>query len=364
MLMSLIETVQPQRWFALAALLLPLAACVGEEGEAAPAGEDVQPEVRVVSNEAESRVDVLVDGALFTAYLYPSTIQKPVLYPIRSSAGQTVTRGYPLEPTPGERVDHPHHIGLWFNYGDVNGLDFWNNSDAIPEDRRARYGTIVHREIRGTEDGTGAGALEVTAEWVNHSGEALLREETRFEFGARGDTRTIDRFTTLTALDEPVTFTDNKEGMLGLRVTRALEHPATKPEIFTDANGQPTEVAVLDNEGVTGNYLTSEGIEGEAVWGTRGRWNSLSGVVDGAPVTVAIFDHPDNPGYPTYWHSRGYGLFAANPLAPQAMTEGDEAPMVVTLQPGESMSFRHRVAVFAGERQAQELEAAHRTFVD
>lgn len=364
MLMSLIETSQPQRWLALMALLLPLAACVGEEGEAAPRAEDAQPEIRVVSNEAENRVDVLVDGGLFTAYLYPSTIQKPVLYPIRSSAGQTITRGFPLEPTPGERVDHPHHVGLWFNYGDVNGLDFWNNSDAIPEERRSRYGTIVHREIRSTEDGSGRGALEVTAEWVNHEGAALLREDTRFEFGAEGDTRTIDRFTTLTALDETVTFTDNKEGMLGLRVTRALEHPATRPEIFTDASGQPTEVAVLDNEGVTGHYLTSEGIEGEDVWGTRGHWNALSGIVDGAPVTVAIFDHPENTGYPTYWHSRGYGLFAANPLAPEAMTEGDEEPMVVTLQPGESMSFRHRVAVFAGERQAQELESAYQTFAN
>ena len=293
MLMSLIETLQPQRWLALAALLLPLAACAGEEGEAAPPAEDAQPEVRVVANEAENRVEVLVDGALFTAYLYPSTIQKPVLYPIRSSAGQTITRGYPLEPTPGERVDHPHHIGLWFNYGDVNGLDFWNNSDAIPENRRANYGTIVHREIRGTEDGTGEGALEVTAEWVNHEGEALLREETRFEFGAEGDTRTIDRFTTLTALEEPVTFTDNKEGMLGLRVTRALEHPATKPEIFTDASGQPTEVAVLDNEGLTREFS-----------GTGLGLSIVKGIVEGHGGSVwaesAGYDPDGCPGTTVY----------------------------------------------------------------
>ena len=360
--MSLIESMQPQRWLPVLALLLPFAACAGEEGEAASSEGPAQPEVRVVANAGEDRVDVLVDGVLFTSYLHPSTIQKPVLFPIRSAAGQTITRGFPLEPTPGERVDHPHHIGLWFNYGDVNGLDFWNNSDAIPAERRARYGTVVHREVRSTEDGAGSGALEVTAEWVNHEGEALLREDTRFEFSAQGDTRAIDRITTLTALDAPVTFTDNKEGMLGLRVTRALEHPATRPEIFTDASGQPTEVAVMNNEGVTGNYLTSEGVEGENVWGTRAHWNSLSGIVDGAPVTVAIFDHPQNVGYPTYWHSRGYGLFAANPLAPEAMSEGDEEPMVVELQPGESMTFRHRVAVFAGGRSAPEIEAVFQAF--
>lgn len=366
--MSPTDTMHAQRWLALFALFLPLAACAGEQGEAAPAADGdavaAAPEVQVVAKESEQRVDVLVDGQLFTAYLFPETIEKPVLYPIRSSSGQVITRGFPLEPTPGERVDHPHHVGLWFNYGDVNGLDFWNNSDAIPAERKARYGSIVHREIRGTESATGKGALEVTAEWVNSEGEALLREDTRFEFGAEGEARTIDRITTLTALDEPVVFTDNKEGVLGLRVTRALEHPATQPEVFTDASGQPTEVAVLNNEGVTGKYLTSEGVEGEAVWGTRGKWNSLTGVVNGSPVTVAIFDHPDNTGYPTYWHSRGYGLFAANPLAPQAMTEGEAEPMVITLQSGESLTFRHRVAVIAGGADAAELEERYQAFAN
>src|SRR5690606_15079025 len=193
---------------------------------------------------------------------------------------------------------------------------------------------------------------------------ALLREDTRFEFAAEGNTRNIDRITTLTALEGPVTFTDNKEGMLGLRVTRALEHRATGPELFTDASGQPTEVPVLDNEGVSGNYLTSEGIEGEDVWGTRGHWNALSGVVDGSPVTVAIFDHPDNTGYPTYWHSRGYGLFAANPLAPEAMTEGTEEAMVITLQPGETLEFRHRVSVLAGGADAAQLETRYQAFAN
>lgn len=363
--MSLTDPMHAQKWLALVALLVPLAACTGQTGEAAPSdgGAAGEPEVQVVAKEGEQRVDVLVDGQLFTAYLFPSTIQKPVLYPIRSGTGQAITRGFPLEPTPGERVDHPHHVGLWFNYGDVNGLDFWNNSDAIPAERKARYGTIVHREIRGTESGAGKGALDVTMEWVNHEGTALLREDTRFEFGAQGTDRTIDRITTLTALDAPVVLTDNKEGMLGLRVTRALEHPATKPEVFTDASGQPTEVAVLNNEGVTGNYLTSEGVEGEAVWGTRGKWNSLSGTVGGSPVTVAIFDHPQNTGHPTYWHSRGYGLFAANPIAPRAMTEGKEEAMVITLQPGETLEFRHRIAVIAGGADAASLEQRYQEFV-
>src|SRR5512135_449640 len=74
------------------------------------------------------QVDVMVDGKLFTSYLQPEGVKKPVLWPVISPAGNTVTRSYPLAKVEGERVDHPHHIGIWLNYGDVNGLDFWNNS--------------------------------------------------------------------------------------------------------------------------------------------------------------------------------------------------------------------------------------------
>src|SRR5258708_1561027 len=76
--------------------------------------------VRVVKNEAMRRVDVIIDGRAFTSYVWPESLTKPVLYPLFTAQGNVVTRGFPLEPRPGERVDHPHHAGLWFDYGDVN----------------------------------------------------------------------------------------------------------------------------------------------------------------------------------------------------------------------------------------------------
>jgi hypothetical protein len=280
---------------------------------------------------------------------------------VRTASGAPVTRGWPLDPAPGERVDHPHHVGLWFNYGDVNGLDFWNNSDAIKPEDAPKMGTVVHRRVRDARSGLGEGALEVTAEWVDHQGRALLREDTRFVFRGAPGVRSVDRITTLTALEAPVRFADNKEGVLGLRVARALEHPATKPEIFTDAGGRPTSVAVLDNAGVTGRYRSSEGLEGDAVWGTRARWTALSGVVDGRPVTVAILDHPSNVGYPTYWHARGYGLFAANPLGQKALSNGKEE-LDFALAPGASTTFRHRVLLLDGAATAARIEQHVRDF--
>ena len=93
-------------------------------------------------DEANRRVDVTVDGAPFTSYLWPTTLKKPVLYPLIAPGGIDGQPRLPLRASPGERVDHPHHAGMWFNYGNANGFDFWNNSDAIkPADR----GKIRHR---------------------------------------------------------------------------------------------------------------------------------------------------------------------------------------------------------------------------
>jgi hypothetical protein len=311
--------------------------------------------VQLVQRLDAQRVDVLVGGKPFTSYIYPASLKKPVLYPLRTANGTIVTRGYPLEPRAGERVDHPHHAGLWFNYGNVNGLDFWNNSTAIKPEDAPKMGTIVHRAVNRTSSGPGEGTLDVTSEWVDSRGTPLLRENTHFVFRAKDDLRTIDRITTLTALDQPVIFNDDKEGVIGMRVARALEHPSTTPEKFTDANGRATTVAVLDNSGVTGRYLSSEGKQGDDVWGTRGRWATLSGVVNGEPVRIAMLDHPKNPGFPTYWHARGYGLFAANPLGQKIFSNGKEQ-LDFRLAPGQSTTFRHQVLIMTGTTATQNIE--------
>ncbi len=131
--------------------------------------------VTVTDKPAERRVDVLIDGKPFTAYIYPDTLKKPVLYPIRSAAGVLVTRGFPLDPRPGERNDHPHQVGHWFNYGDVNGYDFWGHSDATPAENKPKMGTIVHRAVVRAESGQDRGELTVRADWTIPDGSTLLR---------------------------------------------------------------------------------------------------------------------------------------------------------------------------------------------
>ncbi len=318
--------------------------------------------VTLVVHEADRRVDVLVDGQPFTSYIWPEAVKKPVLFPLRAATGTTVTRGFPLEPRPGERVDHPHHVGLWLNHGDVNGLDFWNNSEAIPAENRDKYGTIAHRKVLATKDGDGRGTLEVAMDWLTPAGKTLLEERTTFVFRAADGMRAIDRITTLTAQGERVTFNDSKEGLIGMRVARQLEQPSDKPEIFTDASGAATAVPKLDNEGVTGKYTSSEGKTGDDVWATRGPWTMLTGTIGKEPVTLAILDHPKNPSYPTFWHARGYGLFAANPFGHKAYTNGKEE-LNFKLEPKQSVTLRHRVLILSKTATPAELEAERQRFV-
>lgn len=303
--------------------------------------------VAFVRNDQERKVDILIDGKPFTSFIYPADMEKPILYPILAADGATVTRGFPLDKREGERVDHPHHVGLWFNYESVNGLDFWNNSFAIPAEKKVKYGWIRNVKVEKTENGKANGKLTYSANWENQAKDILLKEQTTFIFSGSDNERIIDRITTLTAQKEIVNFKDVKDGMLGIRVTKELEFPSNKVEEFTDSQGNITKVSASGN-GANGTYLTSAGKKGNDAWGTRGNWCVLYGLKEGKQLSVAIIDHPKNPGYPTYWHARDYGLFAANPLGQAIFSEGKET-LNFSLKPGEAITFRYRIIVSSGE---------------
>lgn len=301
--------------------------------------------IELVRHDAEKRVDVLVGGKLFTSYRWPDSVYKPILYPIVSAGGSTVTRGFPLEPRAGERTDHRHQVGNWLNYGNVNGYDFWGNGHAGRKEPDG--GEIRHVAVEKLSDGT-EGALLTKAAWLDPSGNPMISEQTEFRFIGRDNGRIIDRITTLTASEgQDVHFNDTKEGMFGLRVHRQLELPSKENITLTDTQGNPTTVNKMPDEGVTGNYRSSEGVTGDDVWSTRARWMNLFGSIGNERVAVVIFDHPKNINYPTYWHARGYGLFSANPLGVKDFTEGREELNYV-LPAGTSITFRYRILVHSG----------------
>jgi hypothetical protein len=292
-------------------------------------------------------IQVLVNKKPFTDFFYSDTFPKPVLYPIYAADGQIITRGFPLQPRAYEPTDHPHHVGLWFNYENVNGLDFWNNSYAIPAEKKNMYGSIRTDSVFETTNGE-HGILTYDANWQDQKGNILLKEVTKYIFMANSDMRIIDRQTKLTA-QQDVSFPDTKDGMIGLRVAHELELPSKEERSFTDNKGNITKVKANNDSLVTGNYITSEGKTGDDAWSTRGRWCMLYGKKGNDTISIVIIDHPGNVGYPTYWHARGYGLFAANPLGEKVFSNGKEE-LNFKLAKGQSAIFRFRIVINSGKQ--------------
>lgn len=307
----------------------------------------------IVERKDENQVDILFNNKLLTAYCYYDSSRKAILFPVNTVDGVTVTRSYPIRMVAGERTDHPHHTGIWFNYESVNGLDFWNNSTAIAPEKRNHYGTIVHKAITGkTTDGNKA-TLSTSAIWVTPGNKILLNEHTTFAFTVKGNYFIIDRTTTLTASDTAVVFKDVKDGMFAIRVARELEQPSKEKSGYVDEKGNVTSQPSLNATAVTGMYYSSEGLIGDSVWGSKGKWVMLTGKKDSKDITIGIIDHPANIGYPAYWHARGYGLFAINPLGRKIFSKGKEE-LNFTLQPGQTATFRYRILIHSGKMLSSE----------
>lgn len=288
----------------------------------------------------EARVDVFVGNQLFASYHYGLGFHKPIFHPLYSPAGNIITRRYPMElGVPGEKHDHWHHEGMSFTYGNVNGIDFWAKREASGRAETGESGKIRHTGFSRLEGGR-KGRLETTADWIAPDGKVLLKQRTEAVFSGAPQSRLIDLTITLTAQEEKVVFGDTKEGMFGIRVTPDLQ------------------------EDHTGAYLNAEASEREAgVWGKRSPWVALRGKVKDEEITLVIFNHPGSTGYPTYWHARGYGLFAVNPFGRKDFEKGAE-PLNYTLMPGQSAVFRYRVLVQSAELSLDQLEREFRQFAD
>jgi hypothetical protein len=298
-------------------------------------------------NKDKKQVDILYNNKLLTAYCYYDSSRKPILFPVNTVDGIQVTRGYPYQTIAGERTDHPHHTGIWLNYESVNGLDFWNNSTAIAVEKRNQYGTIIHKKIVDKKTKGNKAELSARSVWVRPDNKVLLNEQTVFYFSVVGNDFIIDRSTILTATDTTVVFKDVKDGMFAIRVARELELPSKEATNFVDDKGNVTTVKSSGSDNVTGMYYSSEGLKGDSVWSTKGKWVMLTGKKDGKDITIGMFDHPRNIGYPAYWHARGYGLFAVNPLGRKVFSNGKEE-LNFSLKPGESVKFIYRIVIHSG----------------
>lgn len=305
---------------------------------AAPA---VRAEV-AISQEADA-VHIAVDGQPFTDFvLRGGNAMKPYLYPLRTATGTRVTRKFPMEKVEGEPTDHPHQRGLWFAHERVNGFDFWNNEADY---KTANRGRIEVTNISDIQSGVDAGSFRADLEWKGPDGAKVLDEKRQMTFRKTATLRVIDVDLTLTPASGDVTFGDAKDGAFGIRLAAALEEPGNA------AKGVQNQIPG------TGRMVNAEGATGEkAVWGKPSNWVDYAGEVDGQKVGIAIFDHPSNTRR-ARWHSRGYGLFAANPFGLNVFTKDKSQDGSFTLRSGESLRFQYRVVIHSGDDKAANIAA-------
>ena len=233
---------------------------------------------------------------------------------------------------PGESHDHPHHRGVFFAHDEVNGAHFWNEA--------AGHGNIVLEALGDMKSGPESGSLSARFLWKAPDGKALLQESRTMTFRKNA----IDFvFTLKPAGAEKVTLGDTKEGTFAIRLTKALEEKTAKCE--------PCTGVMVNSEGATGE---------KQIWGKRANWVDYSGTVDGENLGIAVFDHPSNLRHPSYWHARGYGLFAVNPFGERDFYNDKTRDGSVTLEPGQSLTLRYRLWIHPGNAQDSGLPEQYR----
>lgn len=307
--------------FRVALLLLVLTTHVAAQGPS------------VACEKEDGRVRVTVDGKPFTSYAFGDR-KRPCLWPVVAPDGVTVTRSWPLgDAVAGERKDHPHHTGIWFGHGDVNGVDFWHPQS------KTRGGRV--EIVEWLEEPAKTGRIKVRQRWLGPDKKQMAEDRTTLEFGADADARWVDWTVRVTASAGPLRFRDTKEGSLGVRM-----HPALR----------------LEGSVAKGNVVTSAGKTGKGVWGKRAAWIDYYGDVGGKTVGIAMFDHPDNPRHPTWWHARAYGLCAANPFGRRAFEGKSAAPGDFLVAQGKSVTFRWRLILHRGDARSARIDQRHRTW--
>ncbi len=266
---------------------------------------------------------VKIDGRLFTEYLTRSGT-KPILWPIIGPTGKPMTRDFPMRKQAGEKTDHPHHRSMWFSHGDVNGVNFWLD--------QGRVGTIQHLEFTKIAGGKPA-VIAARNAWLAPDGRRVCEDERLLHFDTDGDARWIDFDITLKATDGDVIFGDTKEGAFGLRVAESLCVDAKRG----------------------GRIVNSRGQTNDAAWGKSADWVDYIGPIDGQTVGIAIFNHPSSFRYPTRWHVRTYGLFAANPFGLREFTGDKRAAGAAKLPADETMTLHYRVLFHRGDEREAKL---------
>jgi hypothetical protein len=293
-----------------------------------------------------SNVTFTIGSDEVTRYYIGPTVAKPYFYPVLAPGRVPVTRGWPMvKGLPKETTDHVHQKSAWFCHGDVipeglkvvpsgdkhvKGVDFWSEGKG--------HGAIACVDVSAKGN-----VLTTKNEWRDSGGTKVLDETRTITLTSVEGGPLFVFDIVLTASVCPLTFGDTKEGSFGVRVNDQIK---------------------LSAKGVRSALVNADGKSGEAaVWGMLSDWCDYSGEVDGKLAGIAVFDHPKNRSRAA-WHSRGYGLMAANPFGRggsgfPARKGSDD---LVKLAMGESLTLRYGLFLHAGDAKGGKVAEAFRAF--
>jgi hypothetical protein len=286
-----------------------------------------------------NKVRVEINGGRFTEYLFQD-LPRPCFYPLIGPGNAAMTRHWPLEEAPDESHDHQHHRSLWFAHSSVNGVDCWNEGAD---------GRIVHAGFDEIKSGKDSGVIRTRDNWVSTNGTVLCTDERTFRvYNRPANERLFDFEITLHASHGDVTFGDNKDGGMAVRLAETMR--LTPNQFNTNKPG--------------GHIVNSAGVRDGDAWGKRADWVDYHGPVDGKIVGIAIFDNPQNPRHPTWWHVRDYGLFAANPFGKHHFENlKDEHAGDLVLPAGKSITFRYRFYIHEGDELQSDVAGHYQDYV-
>ena len=289
--------------------------------------------VQIIEQPDKLRVEI--NGQLFTEYFYRD-VPRPYCYPLIGPGGTELTRNWPMKELGEEEHDHPHHRSLWFTHGAVNGHDFWT------EGKNA--GKIVHDKFTEIKSGKDSGVIKSRNKWIAKDGSMVCADERVLRiFTGTDKERSLDFEITVQASNGELTFGDTKEGSMAVRVAETMR---------------------LKGKVGKGHIVNSEGVKDGETWGKRAAWCDYYGPVKDKIVGIAIFDHPQNPRHPTWWHVRDYGLFAANPFGQhdfEKLSNKEAGNLVVPA--GKSVTFRYRLLLHEGDEQQAKVAEKYRQYV-
>lgn len=284
----------------------------------------------VAFEQKPGELTITIGGKPFAVYVYEDPkISRPYFAHVKSSCAIQVTRNYP--PQEGDPKDHAtFHPGIWLSFGDINGNDYWRLKSKVE-----------HEMFVGQpKGGAGAGTFTVRNYYMSADGkDRVLAELVKYTISVRPSGTLLMINSTFSSESTDLAFGDQEEMGLGVRVN-------TK---FTVQYGK-------------GHLTNAEGMkEEEGTWGNSSKWVDYSGIVDDKMVGVTIMPDPGN-FRPSWFHTRDYGLMAANAFGREAMKKGEKSSTVV--KKGEKFNLGFGVLIHCSPQgKKTDIQAAYQDYL-